>query len=192
MISKFKPFQGPLQHVFKDPDTGMMYGPEQSKKTLLDRITLFRQQNNLPEIEFLSDVVENYWCSLPENVGRCEPKELSRGLLASIRGGIAVIKNYMYKSFVPQEVAESRAKQCASCKFNEMPVTAGVKHWLDLMAVNSVGDNRTPQYSRLGTCTVCTCPLNMKVFYDGKVPATPDQVEKYKSVNCWQLNILEN
>lgn len=170
----------------------MLYGPEESKKTLLDRISIFRQQNNLPEIEFLSDVVENYWCTLPENTGRCEPKALPLGLLAAFRGGIATIKNYMYKSFVAQEVAEERAKQCSTCKFNEMPETDGLKSWLDIITINSVASNRTSYYDKLGTCGVCQCPLNMKVFYNDKIPK-PDAVqrEKYKSVDCWQLKIIE-
>lgn len=181
-----------MQFVFKDPDTGMMYGPESSKKTLLDRITLFRQQNQLPEIEYLSDTVENYWCGLPENGGRCEIKDLPLGILATIKGGIAVLKNYMYKSFISQEIAEERAKQCASCKYNIPPETEGVKSWLDAIALNSVGDKRTSQYDRLGTCEVCTCPLNMKVFYDGKIPKpTIEQTQKYESVKCWQLGIIE-
>jgi len=167
-----------------------MYGPEQSKKTLLDRIQLFRQQNNLPELEYLDDTVENYWCGLPENIGRCEPKTLPLGILGTLKGAIVVLKNYMYKSFAPQEVAEKRAKQCASCKYNTN--TNEQRGWVELVALNSIGSKRTAQFDRLGKCAVCSCVLNMKVFYDGKIEKpTPDQMEKYESVQCWQLNIIE-
>lgn len=183
---------GPAQFIFQDPDTGLMYGPEKSKKTLLDRIIVYRSQNGLPPIDFLDDVVENYWCMQQINVGRCEPKQLKLGLLATLRGGIAVIKNYMYDRCVDQNVAEERAAKCSSCKHNRKPEDEGIKYWLDLVAINSVKGHRTKEYDNLGTCGVCECPLNMKVFYAGKVPATKDQLAKYTEVNCWQLDILEN
>jgi len=166
----------------------MTYGPEVSKKTLMDRIILYREQNGLEPIDYLSDVLENYWCVLPENIGKCEPKELPLGLMDYIRGGVAVIKNYMYSSFASQETAEKRAKQCAGCKYNGLLE----KSWVDVIAINSVGGKRTAQYDRLGRCDVCLCALNGKVFWSGKVPATEEQLQKYEEINCWQLNILDD
>lgn len=166
----------------------MTYGPESSKKTLIDRITLYREQNGLTPLEYLSDVLENYWCGLPENKGKCEPVSLPLGILATIRGGIAVLKNYMYKSFISADAAEKRAKQCASCKFNDLKE----KSWADVIAINSVGGKRTAQYDRLGNCAVCNCALNMKVWYDGKIPKpTPEQLKMYDEVSCWQKEIIE-
>lgn len=144
----------------------------------------------MPPIEYLADVLEMYWCSLPENVGRCEPRVFPLGIMATLRGGIAVLKNYMYKSFVSQEVAEKRAKQCASCKYNVR--AEADKDYLDLIAINSVGAKRTAQYDRLGKCSVCACNLNMKVFFDGKIEKpSPEQQEKYDEVSCWQKEIIE-
>lgn len=167
----------------------MMYGPETSKKVLLQRIHLFRQQNGLEELEYLDTIVENYLCGLPENQGKCEPVEMPLGILGYVKGGIAIIKNYMYKSFAPQEVAEERAAQCSTCPFNEVKEDSS---WADMIALNSVGNKQTTYYDKLGVCNVCTCVLNMKVFYDGKIPKpNPVQKEKYESVNCWQLKIVE-
>lgn len=166
----------------------MMYGPEISKKTLIDRIVMYRQQNGLPELEYLSETVENYWCGLPANLGKCEPLTLPLGILAIMKGGLAVLKNYMYKSFVPQEVAEKRAKQCASCKYNSLEE----KTWADIVSINSVAGKRTAQYDRLGKCSVCTCALNMKVFYDGKIDKpTAEQMARYDEVLCWQREIIK-
>lgn len=166
----------------------MVYGPELSKKTLIDRITLYREQNSMTPIEYLPETLENYWCGLPENVGKCESTTMPLGILAVLRGGIAVLKNYMYKSFISQEAAELRAKQCAGCKYN----TLGDKSWADHLALHSVGGKRTAQYDRLGKCDVCNCALNMKVFYDGKVSKpSPEQLDKYNEVSCWQLEIIE-
>lgn len=167
----------------------MQYGPEVSKKTLMDRIVLFRRQNNLPEIEFLDIVLENYWCNLPENFGRCDNAKLPLGIMATLRGGVAVLKNYMYKTFVSQEKAEARAKKCAGCPYNDMSPS---RTWLDMIALNSVADRRTAQYDRLGNCSVCNCVLNMKVFYDGKIAKpTEEQQKRYDEVNCWQKDIIE-
>lgn len=189
MISKFKPFQGPNQFVFKDPDLGTDYGPEVSKKALLDRIRVFREQNHLEPIEFLETVLENYWCSLRENVGRCVVTELPRGILPLMRAGVTLLKNYLYDKFASQEVAEKRAKQCAKCPYNDTTVS---RTWVDLLALNCVEDRRTAQYDRLGQCSVCRCPLNVKVFFDGKVPKpSREEKEKFDSVKCWQLEIVE-
>lgn len=192
MISKFKAFCGPVQFVFKDPDTGMLYGPEKSKKLLIDRITAYRKQNGLEELQFIGDVLENYWCSLPENIGRCQPKMLKLGILPTLRGGVAVLKNYLYDKVVKQDVAEKRALQCVSCPYNRKPETEGVKRWLDLIALNSVKTHRTSQYDKLGTCSVCSCPLNMKVFYAGTIdrPGIEEQ-RKYDEVDCWQKGIIK-
>lgn len=190
MISKFKPFHGPHQYVFKDPDTGFAF-KEKSKKTLIDRIVIYRQQNNLPELQFLDDVLENYWCGLPENVGRCEPKALKLGLLPLMKAGIVLIKNYMYDRFATQDVAEKRASQCVGCKFNKKPDTEGVKYWLDLVVINTVKGHRVPDYEKLGTCEACNCPINSKVFYDGTISPSREEKEKFTEVNCWQLGIIK-
>jgi len=191
MISKFKPFLGPAQYVFRDPDTGLEY-KENSKKTLIDRIRSYRLQNELPEIEFLDDVLEHFWCTLPENVGRCEGKALQLGVLPLLKAGIVVLKNFLYDSVVRQDVAESRAAQCVGCPNNRLPENSGVKQWLDLIAINSVKGHRTKYYEKLGTCGVCECPLNMKVFYNGKIDKpTIEQQKKYDAVKCWQLGIVK-
>ncbi len=146
----------------------------------------------MPEIEFLDDVLEGYWCGLQENVGRCEPKTLNIGVLPFMKAGIIMLKNYLYSSVVAQDVAEKRADQCKDCKFNRKPESDGIKMWLDLIAINSVRGHRTKQYEKLGTCRVCECPLNMKVFYDGKIDKpTIEQQRKYDEVSCWQLKIVK-
>lgn len=191
MIYKFKPFQGPHQYVFRDPDTGYKY-KEPNKKQLISRIQAYRSQNGLSEIDFIEDVLENYWCSLPENVGRCEGKKLQIGVLPMLKAGIVVLKNFLYDSVVKQEVAEKRALQCVGCKYNRMPENEGVKAWLDLIAINSVRKHKTSQYDKLGTCGVCECALNMKVFYNGKIDVpTKTQMEKYDEVDCWQKEIIK-
>jgi hypothetical protein len=190
MILKFKPFQGPIQYNFVDPDTGYQY-VEQSKKDLISRITNYRSQNKLEPIEFIDEVLENYWCQQPENVGRCVERKMKLGILPMIRGGVAVLKNFMYSSFVSQEEAEKRAAQCAGCKYNVIPENAGVKRWLDMIALNSVGERKTSQYSKLGTCNVCSCPLNMKVFYAGTLEPTKEEIEKYEEVGCWQKELVQ-
>lgn len=191
MIFKFRPFTGPSRYVFKDPDTGLEF-LENSKKTLMDRIRSYRSQNKLAEIEFLDDVLEIYWCTLGENVGRCVPRKLEIGVLPFIKGGITVLKNFLYDKVVTPEVAEKRSLQCVGCPYNRLPDSEGLKSWLDLIAINSVKSRRTTQYEKLGTCSVCECPLNMKVWYAGKIDKpTEEQQKKYDSISCWQLGIVK-
>lgn len=182
---------GPSQYVFRDPDTGLEY-KEKDKKTLINRIKAYRSQNGLGEIEFLGDVLENYWCSLPENVGRCDIKPLELGILPVLKAGIVVLKNFLYDKVVSQEVAEERASKCVDCEFNRLPENSGIKSWLDVIAINSVKSHRTSKYEKLGTCGVCECPLNMKVFFAGKIDKPSiEQQQKYEKVSCWQLNIIK-
>lgn len=190
MFFKFKAFQGPASYSFKDPDTGYIYR-ETSKQELISRITAYRAQNNLEPIEHLPFTIENYLCGLPENTGKCEPVELKRGLMGTLRGGIALLKNYMYQSFASQEVADERAKQCSQCKYNVFPDKGAFIEWSDHIAINSVGDRKTALQEELGSCIVCSCVVKAKVWYTGEVPAVAEQLPKFEEVACWQLKLMK-
>lgn len=166
---------------------------EQSKSALMDRINAYRAQNNLERIEYLSLVLESYWCSLPENNGKCVPVDkLPRGAMGFLRGGMALLQNIFYGEFAPQWLAEMRAGQCKSCIFNSFPDHTGFNKWADEIAVASVGSRKTTAHNELGLCAVCTCPLRAKVWYKGTVSFTPEQEKSFKSVDCWQLKLPRN
>ena len=189
MLLKFKPFHAPLNYRFKDPNTGFKFEAA-SEKELLLRIRSYREQNNLEPLEFLEAVVENYLCHQPENVGGCKPRgEFKRGIFAYLKGGIVLLQNLMYSSFVNQEVADARSQQCADCRFNVFPDRDRFIKWSDNIAVASVGDRKSIRHESLGNCEVCSCPLRAKVHYAGKVTLSSEEIEKMKTVNCWQLNI---
>ncbi len=191
MLLKFKPFCGPANYRFIDPDTKFRFEAA-SEKELLARIRSYRSQNNLEPLEFLEAIVENYLCHRPENVGGCRPRgELKRGLFAYIKGGIVLLQNLMYSSFVKQEVADARSEQCAECKFNEFPDRDRFVKWSDDIALATVGDRKSARHESLGNCGVCSCPLRAKVFFNGKVSLSTEEQEKMRTVNCWQLNILK-
>lgn len=191
MVMKFHPTLGPKQWIFRDPDTGHEF-KGQTKDLLVRQILSYRKQNRLEEIEEIDLVLENYLCGLPENIGACvERKELKRGLFAYITGGVALFKNVFYKSFVSQEVADSRAEQCVKCPKNIFPDHNGFLIWSDELAKASVGDRRSKLHVNLGSCEVCSCPLRCKVFYDGKVNLTRKQKEEMEALpgGCWQLEL---
>lgn len=190
MFFRFNPFDGPSSFTWKDPDTGVFF-EESDKQSLIQRIQAYREQNNLEKIEHLSFVLESYWCSLPENAGKCTAIESApRGTWGYLKGGIALLKTLMYNAFAPQRVAENRAKQCAKCPFNVFPDKGPFLKWSDAIAESTVGERKTLMQERLGSCAVCSCVLKAKVFSTGEVEASEEDIEKYKSVNCWQLGLI--
>lgn len=190
MFFKFLPFEGPARYCWKDPDTGREF-EEKTKDDLITRITSYRLQNNLEEIEHLSFVLEAHWCSLPENAGKCVPIEATpRGTLGYLKGGLALLKTLMYKAFATQEVADSRAAVCLKCPFNVFPDKGGFIKWSNDIAVATIGERKAKGHEELGQCAVCSCPLRAKVFYTGSVERNPDWVHKMEAVGCWQLNLM--
>lgn len=166
---------------------------EASKPALIDRITTYRKVNNLEPIEHLSFVLESYWCGLPENAGNCESiKELPRGLLGYIRGGIAYLTTMAYKSMVGQEEADKRSEQCASCKYNFFPDRKGFVRWSDEIAESSTLGRKSKKHDELGNCALCSCPLRAKVFYNGTVKIEESWKAGMQEVGCWQLRMDKN
>lgn len=187
IFMKFKPFIGPKLYQFKDPDTGYEYNAP-SMGELLKIITDYRRANALSTIEMLHRVVENFLCSLPIHRGDCEPDaHLQRSVDQYVKGGVALIKSLMYKTMVPQEVAERRAEQCVDCPFNKFPEKDGFQEASDAVALRLIGDRRTKHHNNLGNCMVCSCPLRAKVFYQGNFSLSEEETVMMKTVNCWQL-----
>jgi hypothetical protein len=189
MLKKFKPFEATDNYTFKDPDTGHVY-KEKTLKQLYTAITIYRIQNRLEVIEYLNEVVENYLCSLPENCNKCRTEELKRSMYLTIQGGIALLKNMFFQKFATQEVAEKRAAQCVTCKFNIFPDRHGFIKYADDIAIKQIGERKVSVEKELGSCEVCTCVLKSKCHFDGKLSKfNEEEVAKFKSVNCWQLKL---
>lgn len=189
MIKLFKAFQAPQSYVFVDPDTKHKYHATSESQIIAD-IIHYREQNQLPPIEHLNTVLHNYWCSLPENAGKCEPSnKLDRDFYAYIKGGVALVAAYLYKTFTTQEEAERRASICASCPANQFPDKTGFIEFSDNLAARMTGNKRTKLHAQLGNCGCCTCLLKSKVFYGGKIELDKDQLVCIKTINpnCWQV-----
>lgn len=132
-------------------------------------------------------MLENYWCSLPENAHKCKSVPLRRGWFQTLKGGIALFENLAYKKMVSPQVAEERAKICIACPHNIFPDKGAFIEWSDKIAEASTGGLTTPLSGELGNCEVCSCPLRAKIFYGGKITVTAEQREKMQKVNCWQI-----
>lgn len=184
---KFRPFQTSPEWEFKDPDSGNLYTAN-TRADLVKRIVQYRAQNELPPIEHLDLVIENYLCQKPYNSGRCVGyATLARGLWATVKGGIAVVTSLMYKSFATQEEADRRSEICVKCPHNIFPDKSGFIFWADSIATASIGTRRSANHDKLGNCGICSCPLRAKVFFDGKIDLKPGEEESMKKVNCWQV-----
>ena len=193
-MKKFKPFQGPSRYIFKDPDTGYQYQAE-TKQALVDHIITYRKQNKLDPINFLPDVLENYWCCLPENAPHCDSVTLTRGLFQTIRGGIALLENLFYGEANMSSLAEAsrRAAICLECPINDFPDRSGFIKWSDDIAEKATGSRykELPPEVRdnLGNCRGCSCTLKAKVFhrYPIHLPDTEQSFMRSSNFECWQL-----
>ena len=171
-LLKFNPFTDSKTFQFKDPDTGHVYKAS-SREGLLRQILDYREQNRLPEIESLREVVDHYLCLLPENAGSCQYEtNQKRGFLTYAKGGLMLLKKVFYGEhmMVPQEVAEKRAAICLRCPLNRYPEDASrgmVDAWADSVALHSTNDRHTSVDALLHECAACKCVLKAKVFYKG-------------------------
>lgn len=189
VLYRFKSFQGPRRYKFKDPDTGHLFEADK-KPDLLAQIVSYREQNKLPPIELLSLVLENYLCTLEENRYNCEPYRARRGMMATLKGGVALLKNMAFRVFAPQPLAEKRAAQCSTCPYNKQHRgDAGFQAWSNEVAEASVGDRATSNNHNLGECAACGCPLKAKVFYAGPVSLSVTERTLMQGVGCWQLEL---
>lgn len=192
MLQKFRAFEAPIKYDFKDPDTGLLFQAS-SEQELTSQIIAYRAQNNLEPIDGLHIVLENYWCQQAQNAGKCQncTEEITRGFTTYIKGGIALLKTMMFKRFASQEVAEARAKQCSTCRYNvAIEKTDAFFKWSNDIAIQCVGQRKTSLDDKIYVCAVCTCVLKSKVHIQQPLdPFTPKQVERMKSVNCWQLSL---
>lgn len=192
-LLKFVPFHGPIRFVWKDPDTEVEFVAK-SKDELMSQIVAYRTSNNLEPIDFLSATLENYWCILPENQSACEPVEnLPRGFFPTLKAGVPILKNVFYKQTVSDDEANRRAARCTTCPYNQFPNRSTFIEYTNRIAEQMLGgtDRQTIDHDRLGECAVCKCPLKGKVFYDGKVPLDDDQIAAMKSVDCWQIALVD-
>jgi len=181
----FKPFQGSKEHVFIDPDTQHQYKAN-SRKELVQMIVSYRSQNKLSKLDLLDAVLDNYQCKLPMNSGMCETNnKLQRGVLAYIKGGLALLKQMAFKKFVTQEIADARAEICIKCPYNIFPDKGNFVKWTDEIALHSIGEKRSKYHDELGSCEICSCILKAKVFYSGELDLTKEEVEKLPHF-CWQ------
>ena len=108
MLRKFAAFHVPKSFYFPNPENNFRI-QGRNLQDLASKVRLYRAQNEFPELEFLEAVIEHYLCGRPENIGACEDRgPLKRGIIATIKGAVVVLKNLMYNSFTSQAVAEDR------------------------------------------------------------------------------------
>jgi hypothetical protein len=185
---KFLPFIAPKEFVFRDPDTDYEYRAN-TKEALIKHIVSYRSQNGLEPIEHLNVVLENYWCSLPENVGSCQEYKLQRGWFATWRGAVQVVKNVFYgeDNLVEPEEADRRAGICVKCPENVFPDKGPFIAWSDELAQASTGGRKSKHYNELGNCAICSCPLKAKVWAK-HAKLTEDENLKAPDF-CWQKRV---
>jgi hypothetical protein len=189
IFRKLKPLREPARYIFKDPDSGREF-QQNTRQALINEVVNYRINNRLEAIENLNLVLENYWCSLPENIALCDVFNLKRGWTDYLKGGIALLKDSLYPadSRVTQEEAEERALICKQCPYNVRPTKTGAFQVADDVVETYLGKGTTTSSDKfLGTCSVCTCPLRFKVHVKGPFDIDHMQRDKMVKVSCWQL-----
>ncbi len=183
---KFHPLNSAARFIFKDPDVPAKTYKADSFKDLISLIRGYRGQNELPEIEFLETVVEHYLCGLPENKGKCLPRQkLRRGIIPTIRGGIALLTTVLYSKFVSKEEADVRSAICAACPHNVFLDKGNFIKWSDSLAEQATGGRKSRHHDQLGNCALCSCPLRAKVWYGGKIEYKGEELDALPDF-CWQ------
>lgn len=189
MLNKFSILNTPARWYFKNPEDGFLLEGK-DLKDVASKVRRYRAQNEFENLEYLENVIENFLCSRPENRGSCEKMPaLKRGLYATIKAGVLLIKQMMYNSFASQEVADSRALVCVACSLNTFPDKTAFIKWGDDIAEQTIGDRRSKYHDDLGNCQPCSCLLKSKVFYNEKIKLKPGQESEIRSKtpSCWQL-----
>jgi len=186
-ILRLKPFCVPRSYIFSDPDTHRLHR-HSTREGLKSIIQTYRSQNELEPIENLDLVLENYWCSLPENISVCQEAPLRRGFVSYLKGGVALISDLFFGSqnIVSQEEADRRAEICVRCPHNVFPDKKGFVAWSDSIALHSTDGKKSLYHEQLGNCGVCTCPLRAKVFRKGPFRLSPEEWQEMNKVGCWQ------
>lgn len=181
---KFASFEAPSRYTFVDPDTQHLYSAS-DKGTLIENIVNYRCQNSLPPLEELGRVLDDYWCRLPENAGKCEEYKLNRGWFATWSGAVHLLKNVFYGSenMVGQEEADERSVVCKSCPNNVFPDRFLFIKWSDELAEASTGGRKSKEHTSLGNCAICSCPLRAKVF--AKDMKMTEEQRKLAPDFCW-------
>lgn len=175
-------------YVFVDPDNGHRYAAL-SLPSLIQQITAYREQNGFEKIEHINQVLENYWCSLPENLGSCTKVKLDRSLRQVLKGGVSLFVNIVFKKKASQEEADRRSAICKDCILNVFPDKKGFLRFSDELTQDAVGDSRSVHHDELGNCGGCSCPLRPKVFWAGDIKLTKEEEQHMRDANpaCWQL-----
>lgn len=188
-LLKFKALEAPDKYLFIDPDTKREFQAS-TKADIIKQIVSYRAQNELEPLEYLGVVIEAYMCSLPKYRHKCEPAPpFHRSIFAYMTGGIALLKNMFYgeKHIVSPAIADARAEQCITCKFNVFPDKSEFLKWSDSVAEACTNGRKVKHYNELGNCAVCSCPLRAKVWYKGKERFSNKELIKFEEVSCWQL-----
>lgn len=184
-----KAFEAPASFTFRDPDTGQKFSATSRPQIIAD-IIRYRAQNQLDPILHLPQVLEQYWCTLPENVGKCEPcAKLERTFFQYIKGGVALLQAYIFDKYTTQEEADRRGGICVSCPLNVFPDKKGFLKWSDDQAERSIQQRRSIHHDNLGNCNACGCLLKSKVWYGGSITLKPEEEAEIKKTTpeCWQL-----
>lgn len=185
MLKKLKIGSGPIEYTFLDPDTQYIYVAA-NLPDLVKHIVTYRSQNELEPIENLDMVLEDYWCGNPKNFMSCCDRPLERSFVTYIKGGIALVKNLLFKKFVSKLEAESRASLCFLCPKNVILDSGPFQDWANEVMVKSIGTRQIDQKEKLGICACCECVLRAKVWTAEKISLTQDE-KKCMPEFCWQL-----
>lgn len=194
----FKPFETSPFWELKDPDKEGYVHRGRTRAELVSNITNFRAQNQLPSIERLDLVIDDYLCSKKENQHKCRQLEIRRGILEYLKGGISLVKVLALgpKEIVSQEIADSRSELCKDCVYNVYPDHDKFIAWSDEIAWHTVGDRRTKHHDALANCVACSCCLKAKCWVKGPFELSDKEKETMRTakssvtgqpIKCWQL-----
>lgn len=182
----------PSHWEFKDPDTGESY-EDSSIHNIAKLVEKTRKVNGAPPLPELAVIIENYTCSLTKYRGMCEHKPIERTLKEYIQGGVALLKHRLSNDPMEPEEIEARRAICKKCPYQvslknrKRKTMVAVTDKIAEAVVPKANTKNVTLQEELGSCRLCSCPLEVKVLMRGPFNNPFSTRQTMERVGCWQV-----
>ena len=188
------PCDGEGRHYrYRHPETGHV-SHALDWFTWQELIKSHRIGNKLPPVS--AEETEDQLCRVlpPEQCERAigdAPGITTRFGWKEVKAATLAFTRLLTTGFVSKFEAERRARICAGCYFNVVPIGCGTCQKLTSLVTGELAQRRTKSDSLLNGCAVCQCSLKALVHFPLKTLELESKQDRLPSF-CWQKQGGEN